>query len=96
MPYLEEIKMKLEPIFSKYNVKNAYIFGSVAKKTATDKSDIDIFVDSGLKGISFFGLLEDVVNATGKEIDLIDKSQIIKGSKIDEEIKRTGIKIYGK
>ena len=39
---------------------------------ATEKSDIDIFVDSGLKGISFFGLLEDVVNATGKDIDLIN------------------------
>ena len=95
MPYLDVIKMKLEPIFSKYNVKNAYIFGSVAKKTATDKSDIDIFVDSGLKGILFFGLLEDIVNATGKEIDLIDKSQIVKGSKIDKEIKKTGVKIYG-
>lgn len=62
---------------------------------ATEKSDIDIFVDSGLKGISFFGLLEDVVNATGKDIDLIDKSQVIEGSKIYNEIKRTGIKIYG-
>lgn len=95
MPNVEEIKIVLKPIFDKYKVKNAVLFGSVAKNTATDKSDVDIFVDSGLRGLSFYGLLEDVVEATGKDIDLIDKSQISKGSKIEEEINKTGIKIYG-
>ena len=94
MSSIEEIKNKLNPVFNKYNVKDAYIFGSVAKNLATEKSDIDIFVDSGLKGISFFGLLEDIVTITGKEIDLIDKSQIVAGSRIDEEIKKTGVKIF--
>lgn len=95
MSNIEELKIKLYPVFNKHNVKNAFVFGSVAKNLATEKSDIDIFVDSGLKGISFFGLLEDIVNATGKEIDLIDKSQIVAGSKIEEEINNTGVKIYG-
>lgn len=95
MNYIEEIKNKLIPIFDNYNVKEAILFGSFAKNTATEKSDIDLLVDSRLKGISFFGLLEDITNAIGKEVDLIDVSQIEKGSQIEKEIKNTGVIIYG-
>ncbi len=76
-------------------MKEAILFGSFAKNTATDKSDVDIFVDSRLRGLDFFGLLEDVTNVIGKEVDLIDKSQIEKGSSIEDEIKNTGVLIYG-
>lgn len=76
-------------------MKEAILFGSVAKGIATEKSDIDILVDSGLKGLSFYGLLEDIIEATGKDIDLIDISQIDKGSQIEREIKDTGVVIYG-
>ena len=42
--------------------------GTSAKGVATAKSDIDLLVDSGLRGLAFFGLLEDVsaVNANLK------------------------------
>lgn len=92
---INELKNKLFPIFKNYDVKEAILFGSVAKGVATSKSDIDILVDSRLKGLSFFGLLYDIVNATGKEVDLIDVSQVEKGSQIEQEIKNTGVLIYG-
>ncbi len=92
---INELKNKLFPIFKNYDVKEAILFGSVAKGVATSKSDIDILVDSRLKGLSFFGLLYDIVNATGKEVDLIDVSQVEKGSQIEKEIKNTGVLIYG-
>ncbi len=95
MNHIDELKNKLSPIFKNYNVKEAILFGSFAKNTATDKSDIDILVDSSLKGLSFFGLLEDITNVTGKEVDLIDISQIEKNSQIENEIKKNGILIYG-
>ena len=69
-------------------------FSSRVKGCATEKSDVDIFVDSGLIGLSFFGLLEDVVTKLNKSVDLIDKSQVIPGSTVDSEIKATGIVIY--
>ncbi|MCM1043970.1 MAG: hypothetical protein NC417_00525, partial [Candidatus Gastranaerophilales bacterium] len=62
---------------------------------AKEQSDVDILVDSGLKGLAFWGLLEDVVTSLGKNVDLIDVSQIIPNSQIDEEIKQSGMVIYG-
>ena len=95
MNYIEELKNKLYPIFKSYNVKKAILFGSFAKNTKTSKSDIDILVDSGLKGLSFFGLLEDITNVVEREVDLIDVFQIEKNSQIENEIKKTGVLIYG-
>lgn len=92
---IQELKNLLKSVFDKYRVKSAILFGSVAKNTATDKSDVDILVNSGLKGMAFFGLFEDVVELLNKKVDLIDTSQIEPGSKIEEEIKNTGVLIYG-
>ncbi|WP_455530158.1 nucleotidyltransferase family protein [Ruminococcus sp.] len=92
---VSQIQDILVPIFREYNIRKAILFGSYAKGSAKDKSDIDLLVDSGLKGLAFFGLLEDVVNALGKEVDLLDTSQIIPNSDVDNEIKKTGVMIYG-
>ena len=72
------------------------LFGSYAKGTANERSDIDIYVDSGLRGLKFFGLLEDVTNALNMRVDLIDASQVEAESKVLSEINTTGILIYGK
>lgn len=71
------------------------LFGSYAKGLAKINSDVDILVDSGLKGLAFYELLEDVVNSLGKDVEMIDVSQVIPNSDIDNEIKRTGVMIYG-
>ena len=91
---VSQIQDILVPIFREYNIRKAILFGSYAKGSAKDKSDIDLLVDSGLKGLAFFGLLEDVVNALGKDVDLLDTSQIIPNSDVDNEIKKTGVMIY--
>lgn len=91
---VDEIQNLLVPIFRKHNIKKAILFGSYAKGMETDKSDIDIYVDSGLKGLSFFGLLEDVSQAVDKKIDLIDKNDVVKGSDMEKEILKTGVVIY--
>lgn len=84
----EQIKAILFPIFQSYNVQKAVLFGSYAKGTPREKSDIDILVDSGLHGLAFYGLLEDVVTSLDKPVDLIDHSEIIPDSEIDNEIKK--------
>ncbi len=91
---IERIKALLTPIFIEYGVKNAIVFGSYAKGNARENSDIDIYVDSGLKGLSFLGLLEDIVTTLGKQIDLIDSSQIESNSRIYDEINKYGVTIY--
>ncbi|MCI8465053.1 MAG: nucleotidyltransferase domain-containing protein [Lachnospiraceae bacterium] len=89
-----QIQRILQPVFSEYHVKKAILFGSYAKGLAKEQSDIDILVDSGLRGLAFFGLLEDVVTSLGKPVDLLDTSQLTPNSPVDEEIKRSGVVIY--
>lgn len=92
---VNDIKGRLLPVFRKHNIKKAVLFGSYAKGNADSRSDIDIMVDSNLRGLAFYGLLEDVVNAIGKSVDLLDKKQIAASSKIEKEIVSTGVVIYG-
>lgn len=94
MPTVAEIKKKLIPIFDAYGVQSATLFGSIAKGTATERSDLDLLVDSGLKGLRFVGLMETVQNAVLLPVNLLDVSHIEKGSRIDREIRETGILIY--
>ncbi len=91
---LSQIKKMLFPVFAAYHVKRAILFGSYAKGCAAPNSDIDILVDSGLRGLAFFGLLEAVTETLDKEIDLLDVTQIIPNSEIEKEIHNTGILIY--
>ena len=92
---IPELQSILSPIFQQNGVKQAILFGSYAKGFATPKSDIDLLVDSGLRGLAFFGLLEDVSTAIDAPIDLLDISQIEKNSRIDREIRESGVAIYG-
>lgn len=89
------IKRILTPIMKKHGVHSAVLFGSYAKGEETAKSDIDLIVDSGLRGLAFFGLLEDVSNAFKVPVDLIEKYQVKSGSAMENEILETGIRIYG-
>ena len=92
---IQELQKILVPIFQQNGVRQATLFGSYAKGLATAKSDIDLLVDSGLRGLAFFGLLEDVSTAIDAPIDLLDVSQIEKNSRIDREIRESGVAIYG-
>jgi len=72
------------------------LFGSYGKGIATKDSDVDLLVDSRLKGLKFVGLLENVRSAMDKEIDLFDITHIETDSEIAREIKETGVLIYEK
>lgn len=89
-----KLKEDLTPIFKKYKVKKAILFGSYAKGKANKYSDVDILVDSGLKGLKFYGLLEDISSKLSTSVDLIDKSQVVRNSEVDKEINATGVVIY--
>jgi hypothetical protein len=93
-----EIKERLYPVFSNSLVEQAILFGSYAKNEQLNSSDVDIVIDSKgkIRGIDFFGVLEDVTNALKLPVDLIEASQIISGSKVQYEIEKTGVVIYEK
>lgn len=91
---IPELKDRLTPIFEKHGVRKAILFGSYGKGTANAKSDVDLLVDSGLRGLRFVGLLEDMQQAVGIDVDLFDVAHIEAGSQIDREIQETGVMIY--
>ncbi len=91
---LLDIRTILRPIFVSNGVRRAVLFGSYGKGCANPKSDVDLLVDSGLKGLKFVGLAEEVRNALDKEIDIFDISHIEPDSRIKAEIQKTGVLIY--
>lgn len=93
---VQDAKNKLQPVFVSYGIKKAVLFGSIAKGSNTEESDIDLLVDSDLRGLQFVGFIEAVREAAGMQADVFDLSHIEKGSLIDKEINNTGITIYEK
>ena len=91
---IEQLKAMLVPVFRLYGVKSAVLFGSYGKGMANAKSDVDLLVDSRLKGLLFVGLMEDVRNAIDKDIDLFDINHVEEDSKVQDEINKTGVLIY--
>ena len=92
---IAEIKETLTPVFKKHKVKKAILFGSYVTGTADSRSDIDILVETNLKGLAFYGLYGDVEKLMRFPLDLIDKSVVEKGSELEKAIEKTGVTIYG-
>ena len=91
-----EIKRRLHPIFDTAPVYRAILFGSYAKGSATEQSDLDIVLESKgeLRGLHFYGVLEDVVTALDKSIDMFEMSEIRPDSPLMDEINSWGVVLY--
>ncbi len=91
---IEQLKTMLIPVFRVHGVKRAVLFGSYGKGQADVDSDIDLLVDSSLRGLRFVGLLEDVRSTVDKDVDLLDVTHVEANSEIDDEIRKTGVLLY--
>jgi hypothetical protein len=93
---IDEIKEKLYPIFQNSSVHRAILFGSYADGSATERSDVDIVIDSNgeLLNINFFAVSEDIASALGKRVDLIEFSEIRQNSPLLDEISKKGVLMY--
>ena len=74
------------------------LFGSYAKNLATANSDLDLVIDTReqLMGFKLYSLITKIEEEFNKNVDAFEKSEIIENSKIDEEIKKTGVVVYEK
>lgn len=95
---IDEIREKLNEILKDKPVYQVILFGSYAKNEATKKSDIDLIIDSKsqLKGFALLKLICELQEKLQKEIDGFEKYEIINGSLIEKEIKKTGVIVYEK
>ena len=61
------------PLFQKYGVKRAALFGSVARNEAGAASDVDLLVEMvGGRPFDFFNLQEDLAERFGCRVDLVE------------------------
>lgn len=95
---ISDIKKMLSEILNNTDVQKAVLFGSYAKSTPTETSDIDILIDSNgkIKGLKFFAIIDMIREKFNKDVDVIEKSEIDKNSKIEREIEETGVVVYEK
>lgn len=91
---VDDIRRVLRPVLNSHNVKKAVLFGSYVKGEATENSDVDLLVDSGLRGLRFVGMIEDIRQALNKDVDVFDITHITPNSKIYSEINKDGVTIY--
>ena len=95
---LEDIKRMLKEILINTEVEKAILFGYYAKNESTEQSDIDILIDSNgkIRGLKYFAIIDMIKQKFGKEVDVIEKIEIERNSKIEKEIERTGVVVYEK
>ncbi|PJF46894.1 MAG: nucleotidyltransferase domain-containing protein [Chloroflexi bacterium] len=71
---LEELQAALKPIFDKYGVARAFVFGSVARGEATRRSDVDLVViqETDKPFLDRYeGILAEIHTALRRSVDLL-------------------------
>lgn len=71
----EEVKLKITPILNRYAVKQASVFGSVARGEAREDSDVDILIEfSQTPGlIRLIRMENELQKALNKKVDVVVK-----------------------
>lgn len=92
---VNDIKKIASIIFDKYDIKSCYLFGSYAKGVATERSDVDLLIDSHITGLDFYGLIDELRIGLKKQVDLISIYQLNNNSELLSNVLKEGIKIYG-
>lgn len=95
---IDEIKEILATLLENMPVYSVILFGSYAQNKANKNSDIDLIIDTkgSLMGFKLYSLITKIEEAFKKNVDGFEKTEIIKNSAIDKEIKRTGVVVYEK
>ena len=92
---IDDIKRKCSKVLKNYDVNYCYLFGSYAKGKETPVSDVDLLISANIKGLKFYGLVEELRTALNKKVDVLDINQLKSNLELTEEILKDGVKIYG-
>ena len=92
---ISQIKDICHDVFKEYDVSFCYLFGSYAKGTPREDSDVDLLIYTDTNGLRYYGLAEKLRENLHKRIDLLDIKQVLKNEQLLIDILKTGMKIYG-
>ena len=95
---IDAIQDMLKHMQMDQRVRRLILFGSHAKGTAQERSDIDFFLDSDgrITGFDFFALKASLEDAFQREIDLLPDVDVIPNSRVANEIARDGVMVYAR
>ncbi len=93
---LARIREACAEVLASYPVTYAYLFGSYARGTAGESSDVDLLVSGGVDGLRFYGMVDALRSALCKRVDVLTPAQLERNRDLLDEILRDGVKIYGK
>jgi len=88
------VKKIVQQVAKDYDVDHIYLFGSYAKGEATEYSDVDLYMESSLFGLKYFEFIENLREKLSKKVELLSNMTIKESSRIEEEIKKTGVLLY--
>ncbi|MBI9008577.1 MAG: nucleotidyltransferase domain-containing protein [Tenericutes bacterium] len=88
------IKENVSEVAKNYPIDRIYLFGSYVKGTAKEDSDIDLYMESSLFSLDFFGFAEALRVKLNKKIGLLSNKTVESNSNIEREIFKSGVLIY--
>lgn len=101
---IDEITARITPVAEKYGIPAVYLFGSYARGTATEDSDVDLLIDmTGVKLTGMFafgGVYNDFEEALGKELDMVTLGTLMQTPQMPsdvlfrENVRKDMMKIY--
>ena len=101
---VQEIQSSVMPVAQKYGIKAVFLFGSYAKGTATEDSDIDLLIDTSgtaLRSLLSLGALyNDLEAVLEKKIDLItirsleQRTQMPSEAAFREAVMKERVRLY--
>ena len=78
MEQVEKYKELILPILERYFIKRAAIFGSFAKNSADENSDVDLLIEPG-SDFTLFTMLKleaEISKIVNRKVDLVEYSAI--------------------
>ncbi len=90
-----KIKEITQSVLSDYDINYCYLFGSYAKQSANERSDVDLLISTSVTGMKFYGLVEELRVQLKKRVEVITLSSLEENPSLLNEILKDGVKVYG-
>jgi predicted nucleotidyltransferase len=93
---IDEIKNIVTPIVSPYPISRVILFGSYARGEASERSDVDLIIDSEgkLSAFDYFGVIGMIVKKMPIKVDVFELDEVKRTSSMYGSISKEGVIIY--
>ena len=90
----KDLENSVKKVLRNYDVEYAVLFGSYARGTAKETSDVDLLISTEISGLKFYAIAEDLRVELKKRVDLLDLSQLLNNKELLNNVLKDGIRIY--